>query len=597
MSFWQIYTELVRAIAVNEAVADVAEMRRTLAQLRNAMQFTLLDVSNAKTIKNWRDLGAYPAALITAYDGRTFRLFYQGDNMPDPQKRRFAFALVPAAASDALDTIGNVIIGMETLPQVGAFLVVNDIAISAAYARAGLFVPMVAAALEHTMRLWPYATRRPKYVAENSSLWQDKAAYAVMLPLAYAETALVKINLGPPTCVFSGMQRKRRIDLESVPLPEARRPQQPRGGGAENAIVVSDDDDDIEEGDVYHVSDDVEEDDAYHVADNVEDDDGYRVADDVEEGDAIAVNDVFVPATPDEQLDLDAFSPEQRRAFWDDMMQGPSVPNIWVPDSQEPNIIHVQDNGEDRGEDRAEDRDEDRAEDRDEDRGEDRGEDRDEDRGVDEGGDADEDQEDRVAGAEASFRGRPTQRYHDVREFTPVQAAEIIVPATEKLIRMRSRQRTGQHVAFPRLRIAPSTIPGAGYGVFAGQPISRNAFITEYGGLLLDNRVEPTSISHIMSLTMGADVSAYRVDGRPFAQWPFRMVDYVSRHEVMQFMNSSVPRTQQANAKRVTADDMQPDASNNFLARPRTFVVATRDIAEGEEIFFSYLGGRNTFLQ
>lgn len=131
------------------------------------------------------------------------------------------------------------------------------------------------------------------------------------------------------------------------------------------------------------------------------------------------------------------------------------------------------------------------------------------------------------------------------------------------------------------IRVARSTIPGAGRGLFAAQDFQRGDTITEYDGEVIDiqeakRRKQRGLASHIRTLAS----NQMAIDGR--------LVPATVGHGGGSFIND--PR----NPTRINAAFCNTNRLLKGLDRPgaklleRTFVRATKNIRKGEEILASY---------
>lgn len=133
--------------------------------------------------------------------------------------------------------------------------------------------------------------------------------------------------------------------------------------------------------------------------------------------------------------------------------------------------------------------------------------------------------------------------------------------------------------------LSPSSVPGAGFGVFATNDISKNTIVTEYEGPRICSQLartfEPQRITHIKSLGFSHE---YVIDGYKYP--------YLSR-------NPRVGHGSMVNhAKRPNCGWMQRSFCDRGWSRlsplgyettgVRVFLKALRHIEKGEELFVNY---------
>ena len=168
------------------------------------------------------------------------------------------------------------------------------------------------------------------------------------------------------------------------------------------------------------------------------------------------------------------------------------------------------------------------------------------------------------------------------------------VPPQNKVVRWKAEGKGSvKNESFPALEIRKSTIPDAGCGLFAAQDIKKGGLITEYGGALLESGKHDEVFRGQRSHLMATDAyHGVRIDGRVFDKAPFRLEDYIARHEVMAFANSSRDKSNKStttNSDRKWTVMQIPDEHNNNVYRARMFLKATKPIKNGEEIFYRYV--------
>jgi len=143
----------------------------------------------------------------------------------------------------------------------------------------------------------------------------------------------------------------------------------------------------------------------------------------------------------------------------------------------------------------------------------------------------------------------------------------------------------------PRLALEVSSIPSAGIGVFANERISKNQFITEYGGELLTHLPQfytDRDLTHIITLSHGIDW----IDSRVTMFYP--LSNYVDEHNVGGFVNDPFGSGNSANAVYHWHPNGRPFAQIDGAGRrtagssKRVFLRALRDIEVGEEILVNY---------
>lgn len=138
----------------------------------------------------------------------------------------------------------------------------------------------------------------------------------------------------------------------------------------------------------------------------------------------------------------------------------------------------------------------------------------------------------------------------------------------------------------PALSVGPSTIAGAGFGLFAAQDIAPKQYITEYGGKLLsseEGRALGAAGTHLMSLASHHHV----LDGRVTDEFPLDY--YTENHRVASFANTVRRNDARLNARPTVVHLRQPFVDPyNQIVTERAFLVATKPIAAGDEIFWYY---------
>jgi len=164
--------------------------------------------------------------------------------------------------------------------------------------------------------------------------------------------------------------------------------------------------------------------------------------------------------------------------------------------------------------------------------------------------------------------------------------------AVVELVEGRNVRINNRNKTLPDLYIAQSRIPGAGRGLFAGQPIRRNAYITEYGGEVIsqkqaEKRRAAGKHTHIKTIAMSTE----HLDSRVTPKFP--MEYYIDHHLVAGFANSSPSRTAAlADFKKVDEGLVHPYGG---VASGCIFLTANRDIRPGEEI--TVWSGRGTYSE
>ena len=136
--------------------------------------------------------------------------------------------------------------------------------------------------------------------------------------------------------------------------------------------------------------------------------------------------------------------------------------------------------------------------------------------------------------------------------------------------------------------IAKSTVPAANIGLFAGQSAKNGDRLAIYGGQPLHNAslwsVPKAKLQHIRSLD-GGEMLAGHLHGR------YDIEHYAKLGHVASFANSLINRKKQ-NAKFICIrGDMRThiDINGGEIRQPDTvYLVATRDIRLGDEIFADY---------
>jgi len=165
---------------------------------------------------------------------------------------------------------------------------------------------------------------------------------------------------------------------------------------------------------------------------------------------------------------------------------------------------------------------------------------------------------------------------------------------------MRIKRRV---VTLPSLVIKESTISGGGLGVFTAVPLKKGDIVTEYGG-------EPLSYAEALALrkkkedthVICVEYSQSSLDGRveteelyrkrfPNKAWrcPYTLDYYADEHLVGSLLNDPYGSANSANVKHVVIfDERFPVSPNRAPSLNKVFVVATRDIDAGEELFLNY---------
>jgi hypothetical protein len=166
-------------------------------------------------------------------------------------------------------------------------------------------------------------------------------------------------------------------------------------------------------------------------------------------------------------------------------------------------------------------------------------------------------------------------------------------------------------IDLPNLLVSPSTIPQAGLGVFADQPISKNTYITIYGGkyLSVKDAKKLDSRTHVRTI-----ISQFSCIDADVTQNSFTRQDLVDRHMVGGFVNDPYNTKIKVNCKydpiwcevegfpRIDnpvdhPSDMQSHTHTHatrlyelklFKSLDHVMILATKDIEKGEELFASY---------
>lgn len=120
--------------------------------------------------------------------------------------------------------------------------------------------------------------------------------------------------------------------------------------------------------------------------------------------------------------------------------------------------------------------------------------------------------------------------------------------------------------------LAPSTLDGAGLGLFAGKAFPRLALVTRFDGELIDRdealrRREAGRDSHIRTLSL---MSTY-IDGR----FPAPQEETMAGRGGASMVNDGAPNGVANNTQFVKRGDA-------------VYLQATRDVAKGEELLVSY---------
>lgn len=125
--------------------------------------------------------------------------------------------------------------------------------------------------------------------------------------------------------------------------------------------------------------------------------------------------------------------------------------------------------------------------------------------------------------------------------------------------------------------VAPSTLPGAGRGLFVRSDVARGDRLTEYDGELIDHteamrrrNAVPRRDSHIRNLGGGVYADAASIDPqRPAGAG------------LGGFANDGTPSGRQNNAEMIQVWDSR-------CARYRVLVIAISNIKAGQEVLLSY---------
>ena len=144
------------------------------------------------------------------------------------------------------------------------------------------------------------------------------------------------------------------------------------------------------------------------------------------------------------------------------------------------------------------------------------------------------------------------------------------------------------------VEIRRSTIPDAGFGVFAIKAIDKGVYVGEYGGELLtrEQAVEDVDAkireaSHLISLDSG--VSSHVLDGSIRSNWPFET--YINLQLVGSFFNYNedgnncrfIKSTNETYLNRTYVP-----ARGGIICSTRILIKTSRDIQAGEELFVDY---------
>lgn len=155
--------------------------------------------------------------------------------------------------------------------------------------------------------------------------------------------------------------------------------------------------------------------------------------------------------------------------------------------------------------------------------------------------------------------------------------------ARHKTVKMGRRE-----FEMKQVYVSKSTFAHMGLGLFAAEPIAAGDVISEYGGKLID-REEALRLrkqkkdTHLLTVRGTGNVLDGRVRGRYTKEW------YRSHHLLASFVNDPHGTGKKTNAT-VKLFELEKGHvyPNGQTTNVRAFLVATRAIAQDEEIFFNY---------
>jgi uncharacterized small protein (DUF1192 family) len=182
----------------------------------------------------------------------------------------------------------------------------------------------------------------------------------------------------------------------------------------------------------------------------------------------------------------------------------------------------------------------------------------------------------------------------------PCQSEQWIIPATEKewSARLNSddlfKVSRDKNCRMPSVLVTKSNYEDAGLGLFANEKISKGTKVTECGGEIIcfqaaQELAKTKQDTHCLAL----EPRFLAIDGRVRNQ--FTKEWYCTHHKAGAFVNSAIDPKERNAKYQCCAGNLpyiQPYKNENSpdlrCSQKRIYIVATRDIQEGEEIVTHY---------